>query len=172
MKVFSKICNILSTLMILVFAVVAGVLVIPMLFGAKNMAVLSGSMEPGIPVGSIVFVREADPAELRAGDVITYKIAGGTMVTHRVVEIDTDAQTLITKGDANEVADNSPVAFENVVGKEWFHVPYLGYLSIYIKTPVGIIALCGVLIVLILLNFLPGIFEGGEEEKKEKKEKS
>lgn len=167
MKVFSKICSILSTLIIAVFAVVAGLLVLPMLFGCKNMAVLSGSMEPGIPVGAVVYVKETDMAAIEPGDVITYRLSGDTMVTHRVVSVDRDAQQLITKGDANEVEDANPVAFSEVIGKELFHVPLLGYLSIYIKTPLGIMAVCGVLIVLILLNFLPGVLSGEEKEDKE-----
>lgn len=166
MKVFSKICSILSTLIIAVFAVVALLLVVPMLMGCKNMAVLSGSMEPNIPVGSVVFVKETPAENIKEGDVITYRLNGNTMVTHRVVSIDTANRQLVTKGDANDVEDGSPVAFSEIVGKEWFHVPLLGYLSIYIKTPVGILAVCGVLIVLILLNFLPGIL-GADERKKE-----
>lgn len=166
MKVFSKICSILSTLIIAMFAVVALVLVVPMLLGCKNMAVLSGSMEPKIPVGSVVFVKETPAENIQEGDVITYRLSGSTMVTHRVVSIDTANQQMITKGDANDVEDGSPVAFSQIVGKEWFHAPLLGYLSMYIKTPVGIIAVCGILIVLILLNFLPGIL-GEDENKKE-----
>lgn len=166
MKVFSKICSILSTLIIIAFAVIAGLLIIPMLFGCKNMAVLSGSMEPGIPVGSVVFVKAADAESIEPGDVITYRLSGDTMVTHRVVSVDKENRELITKGDANDVEDGSPVAFSAVVGKELFHVPLLGYLTIYIRTPIGIIAVCGVLIVLILLNFLPGVLQP-EEEKNE-----
>jgi signal peptidase len=45
-----------------------------------------------------------------------------------------------------------------------FHIPYLGYISIYAKTPLGIAVVCGVLIVLILLNFIPDILE--EDKKK------
>ncbi len=170
MKIFSKVCSILSTLIIIAFAVIAGLLIIPMLFGCKNMAVLSGSMEPGIAVGSVVFVKETDAESIKPGDVITYKLSGGTMVTHRVVSVDSENKELITKGDANEVEDGSPVAFSAVVGREVFHVPLLGYLTIYIRTPIGIIAVCGVLIVLILLNFLPGVLQPEEEKKEEKKE--
>lgn len=166
MKVFSRICSILSTLIILAFAVIAVLLIVPMAMGCKNMAVLSGSMEPEIPVGSVVFVKETDVNTIETGDVITYRLSGETMVTHRVVKVDKETQQFITKGDANETEDASPVAYSDVIGKDWFHVPFLGYLSIYIKTPLGIMAVCGVLIVLILLNFLPGVLGSGEKEEK------
>lgn len=171
MKVFSKICSILSTLIIIAFAGIAAVLVLPVLFGCKSMAVVSGSMEPVIPVGSIVVVKEVDTNTLEVGDVISYRMSGNTMVTHRVVSIDAEKQELVTKGDANEVEDANPVTFSNIVGKKLFHVPLLGYLSIYIKTPLGIVGVCAVLIVLILLNFLPDILTP-EEKKAEKKEET
>lgn len=171
MKVFSKICSILSTLIIIAFAAIAAVLILPVLFGCKSMAVVSGSMEPVIPVGSIVIVKEADADTLEVGDVISYRISGDTMVTHRVVAIDSENGQLTTKGDANETEDSSPVAFTDIVGKELFHVPLLGYLSIYIKTPLGIVGICAVLIVLILLNFLPSVFAPEEDHKEEKKDK-
>lgn len=162
MKIFSGICNFLSTLIILCFAVVAVVLIAPMTLGCKNMAVLSGSMEPEIPVGAIVCVKETPAESIVPGDVITYALNGSTMVTHRVVKVDMGNKQLTTKGDANDVEDGNPVAFSQIVGKELFHIPYLGYLSIYIKTPLGIMAVCGVLIVLILLNFLPSVIFGEE----------
>ena len=168
MKVFTKVCNFFSTLIIAVFAVVAVILIGSMLFGCKNMAVLSGSMEPEIPVGSVVCIKETVPEELTEGDVITYILSGDTLVTHRVVSVDLENQQLITKGDANNVEDGSPVAFSEVVGKEVFHVPLLGYLSIYIKTPLGIMVVCGILVVLILLNFLPSVLSSEEEDKNKK----
>lgn len=168
MKVFQKVCNLLSTLILIVFAVIAAILILPVVFGCKSMAVVSGSMEPNIPVGSIVIVREADGDELAVGDVITYAMSGNTMVTHRITAIDRDARCVTTKGDANEVSDGNPVAFSDIVGKELFHVPFLGYLTIYIKTPLGIVGVCGVMIVLILLNFLPSVFEKDEEQGAEK----
>ena len=74
-------------------------------------------------------------------------------------------QTLVTKGDANEVEDG-PVAFSQVFGETKFHLPYLGYIAMNIKTPTGIMVVCGVLVVVILLNFIPAIIDAGEEDKK------
>ena len=128
-----KICNILSTILLLFMLIVAGLLIVPPIMGYQSLAVLSGSMEPNIGVGAIAYVAETDPAGLEVGDVITYRISGDTFVTHRIVEIDTTAQSVITKGDANDVVDGSPVAFNQIVGRVDFHVPLLGYVSIYIK---------------------------------------
>ena len=165
--IVKRICNILSTLVLLVLLAVAAVILVPMLMGYKEMAVLSGSMEPTIPVGSIVYVKPLDDASLlEPGDVCTYTLADGeTMVTHRVVSIDPESQTLVTKGDANDTEDGA-IRFDQVFGETQFHLPSLAYIAMNAKTPTGIMASCGVLVVVILLNFIPAIIDAGEEEKK------
>lgn len=172
MKILKAICNTLLGLIIVLLMAVAAVLILPTLMGNKNMAVLSGSMEPKIPVGSICIVNPTNLQELQTGDVVTYQIGGDTMVTHRITQIDTVNRQVVTKGDANETEDGSPVPFDNIVGRVKVHIPYLGYISIYAKTPLGIAAICILLFVLILLNFLPEIFTNEEEPKvKSKKRK-
>ncbi len=165
------ICNFLTTIILIVLAVLAALLILPTLFGFKSLAVLSGSMEPKYPVGSIVYAKEIEPAQLQVGDVVSYSIGGETLVTHRVSQILPEEQQIITKGDANETEDLNPVDYTSIVGKVRFHVPYLGYVSIYAKTPIGIIVICGILIIMILLIFLPEIFdETHKQENVEMKE--
>lgn len=168
--IVKKICNFLSTVVLLLLAAVAAVIVLPMVMGFKEMAVLTGSMEPTIPVGSIVYVKPLDdPSQLQPGDICTYTLSDGeTMVTHRVVSVDPDSQTLVTKGDANDT-DDGDINFAQVFGKTQFHLPYLGYIAINAKTPVGIMTVCGVLVVVILLNFIPAIIDAGEEDKQQKR---
>ena len=153
-------------------ALVAAALIVPKLLGFDQFAVLSGSMEPNIHVGAIVYDKEVEPESLEVDDVITYQLSGNTMVTHRIVAIDAEAGTVTTKGDANETEDGSPVSFENIVGKYAFNIPFLGYISIYAKTPLGIGAICGILIVIILLNFLPDALSDDDDKEKEEKKKN
>lgn len=102
------------------------------LCGYEIFNVVSGSMEPAIPVGSAVFVRAAPPAQMAVGDVIAFHARGGTVITHRVVENDTDAGSIVTKGDANAQPDADTVAYNAVIGRIERHVPGLGWLlSIY-----------------------------------------
>ena len=173
MKAVKKICSILSTLMLIALLLIAAALIVPKFLGYDQYAVLSGSMEPNIHVGAIVYDKEPKPEELKVEDVITYQLTNGTIVTHRIVAIDEANGLITTKGDANETEDSSPVPFENVIGKFEFSIPLLGYLSIYGKTPLGITAICGVLVVMILLNFLPDALsnDGKKEVKQEKEEK-
>ena len=143
---------------------IAGFLFVPKMLGYDEYAVLSGSMEPGIPVGAIVYDKNFTGSEARDGVVVTYQLPAGTLVTHRIISVDKEEQTVVTQGDANNIADTALVAWQQIVGVYAFHIPYLGYISIYAKTPLGIAVVCGVLIVLILLNFIPDILE--EDKKK------
>jgi signal peptidase I len=75
----------------------------------RALTVLTGSMSPSIPAGSVVFVTPTTPDTLRVGDVITYQapIADARVVTHRIVEIREPGAhpIVITKGDANDEID-------------------------------------------------------------------
>lgn len=155
-----KICGILSTLIIIILAAVAAALFVPRILGYETMSVVSGSMEPGIPVGSLIYTNtKADTDTLQKGDIITYKIGEDTRVTHRIDSIDEQTGYFITKGDANDSVDAEPVSQAQVAGKVALSIPVLGYLSIYARTPLGIAAVAGIVFILILLMFLPDVFE-------------
>lgn len=159
-----KICDFLSGVIFVFLLIMALLMFVPNLIGYKSMAVISGSMEPNIPVGSIVYAKKADFEDFKVGDVVSYRISESSMVTHRVEEIDNDARTLTTKGDANETVDGSPVEENQIVGKVAFSVPLIGFISIYIKTPLGIAVGCAVIFVLILLNFIPDLLTKEEKQ--------
>lgn len=164
-----KICNVLSTVVLAVLMVLAAVILVPMIGGYKELVVLSGSMEPTISVGSLVYVKQVDPSQLKVGDVCTYYLENGeTFVTHRVISTNPEAKTLVTQGDANQAPDGD-IDFEQVYGKVGFHLPYIGYMVTNVKTPVGIMSICGVLMLVIILNFVPAIIDAGEEEKRKSK---
>ncbi len=170
MKVFKKICSFINILIIIALAVLALYLIVPRVLGMKTFAVLSGSMEPEIPVGSIVITEEVDPATITSGQIITYQLEGDTMVTHRVVKNDKNNKQFTTKGDANNVEDGSPVPYEKVVGHAKSKLPYAGYVVMYIKTPLGIACICGLLFILILLTFLPNVLSKDGDKKGTKEE--
>lgn len=91
--------------------------------------VLSGSMEPSIRTGGLVFTdtRQKDP---KIGDIITYHIKN-SRVTHRVVR--KEGKNLITKGDANDGEDLVSVGAEQVIGKVVFTIPFLGYVAAFLR---------------------------------------
>lgn len=109
------------------------VIVIPAISGSTPMTILTGSMQPTYPPGTLIIVKPIDAAEIRIGDPITYQIESGKpdVVTHRVIAIaTTDGQTTFTtKGDNNSAPDAKPVLPLQVRGTVWYAVPYIGYVN-------------------------------------------
>ncbi|SDY04095.1 signal peptidase I [Eubacterium barkeri] len=166
-----KAYNILTTIILILLVGLAAIMMLPRLLGMTPLAVLSGSMEPTYHVGSLIFVKEADANAVKPGDPITFKISADTMVTHRVIAIDTQNQCFYTKGDANNTPDGGSVSYENLVGKPAFTVPMLGYLAVYAQTQQGMIILITTILVVLVLTFVPDLLfkEETPEKGKEKK---
>ncbi|MBC3763133.1 signal peptidase I [Quadrisphaera oryzae] len=126
--------------LVAVLAALGAAVVVPRAAGATPLVVLTGSMAPGIPPGSVAVVRPVDPASLHVGDVVTYEVAGGgALVTHRVVGTGHDASgalQLTTRGDAND--DDDPLVPASAVrGELWYSVPWVGYASDLLRGSAG-----------------------------------
>ena len=160
----------MTTLLVIVVVVLVILLVGVRVVGMKPYVVLSGSMEPVYHVGSLIYVREVDHTELQAGDVITFMLNEKTVATHRIVEVIPDESEpgvvrYRTKGDANDVEDGNLIHYKNVIGSPVFTIPYLGYLANYVQNPPGMYIAISAGAILILLMFLPDLFEKDEDKK-------
>ena len=113
-----------------------------LLFGVRPYVVLTGSMEPAIPQGSICFVSSrASFTEVSSGDVIAFRM-GSLLVTHRAVRVDENGIT--TRGDANNAEDmGDKVAARNYIGKVIFCMPSVGKALLYARTVRGRIVVIG-----------------------------
>lgn len=146
-KAFPALCSVLGTL-ILVGVIAAFLpLTVPRLMGYEIYEVVSGSMEPEIPVGSVIYVKAAQPEEVEAGDVIAFN-KGGSVITHRVEENHYVEGEFVTKGDANQEEDVEPVAYSSLIGKVERHVPVLGIIMTLLASDTGkfyavLLAACG-----------------------------
>ena len=109
--------------------------------GLRSFVVVTGSMEPKIPVGSIIYTK--NQLGYNVGDVIAFKDEKDLTVTHRIINIGygKDGTKYQTKGDANNAADITPVAKDRVIGKLYLLVPQVGLLMNYLKTPIGFVLL-------------------------------
>lgn len=158
-----KICNWISRIIFIILLILVLLMFVPNFIGFKTFSVISGSMEPNIPVGSLVYAKSVDFDELEAGDIISYQLSEDTMVTHRIDSINEEQKTIVTKGDANDNVDSAEVQESQVVGKVIFSIPLLGYIAIYSRTPLAIVVLCIVIAILIVVNMLPGILKEDKE---------
>ena len=160
-----KIWNIVSTALVVLMVLCAVFLMGSRLMGFRCFNIISPSMEPKYGVGDLIYVREVDPTTIQEGDVITFLLNEDLVVgTHRVVRVDVKNQRFYTKGDANEIEDQNPVHFNNVIGVPKFSVPKLGYVCDFIQNPPGMYITIGVGIVLILLVFVPDMIGKKKEE--------
>ncbi|MBQ8305586.1 MAG: signal peptidase I [Blautia sp.] len=112
-----------------IFPAAGIVILVLFLYGYQSYVILSGSMEPAIPTGSLVITdtRHQSP---EPGEIITYQ-AGENCITHRVVAV-MDGQ-VITRGDANDGADPFPVRNSQIIGIVRASIPLVGYLIMILK---------------------------------------
>lgn len=135
-------------------------------FGWRVDRVYSGSMEPAIRTGDLIVTEPVSLAQIQVGDVITFASPKG-YISHRVVSVESiegDPVQFLTRGDSNDGPDISPVAPENVVGKVICDIPMAGYISQFIRTPLGLILTILVPGLLIVGMELNAMYFGGNKE--------
>jgi signal peptidase I len=120
-----------ATAGILLLAVAVALLTIgPRLLGYQALPVLTGSMSPAIPTGSLVVVTQVAASEVGVGDVITFHHPQRPQeyVTHRVVAVEQSpaGRALTTKGDANAQPDAWKVVATESGYRMAFGLPYVG----------------------------------------------
>jgi signal peptidase I len=126
----------------------AGLMLVPSLLGYERYVIISGSMEPAIGTGSVVYDKVVPVEELAVGDVITFAPPSEynvtEPVTHRIHEISRAPQgTTVngkqaggvvqyrTKGDANPDVDPWTIVLDKPEqARVERHVEKLGYVYI------------------------------------------
>ncbi len=151
----SRVLGFTGTATLVVVALFCAAIVLPRFVGVVPYTVATGSMEPDLPVGSLVYTEPVDPVELLPGDVVTFSMTrqDGAAVTHRVVSNDLDERQLVTQGDANTAPDPEPVPYESVRGKAVFSVPVLGVIASGLSSGGGKLALAVVVVGALVLCF-------------------
>ena len=139
---------------------------LPRLFGIQTYVVTSGSMEPQIPVGSLVYVEKVDPLEIEVGDAITFYLKDTDIVaTHQVYEVDSHSQLFRTQGinnfdeDGNILHDAEPVQYDSLIGRMCYCIPFLGTVNRFCTTVPGyyvlMTAVIGVVAISIVVDLVP-----------------
>ena len=121
-EIIIKILYVLILLYLIIF--------VPIFWGYKPLVVISGSMEPILKVGGILYYEKYDINDFKKGDILVYKTKKH-IVSHRVVKRVNNG--FITKGDANKTIDRKVVKSTQILGKGTnFSIPYIGYYGDYI----------------------------------------
>jgi signal peptidase len=124
--------------LLLMLALAAAVIVVPAMTKSVPMTVLTSSMEPKLPPGTLLIVKPVDVNDIRVGDVITYQIRSGEpdVITHRVIAVTTSTtgERLFTlQGDNNGSPDPDPIRAVQVQGRLWYSVPYIGWVNTWVN---------------------------------------
>ena len=150
---------------------------VPQVMGFSILQVLTGSMEPTIPEGSMLLIQETDPKSLQPGDIISFfspdPSLDGALNTHRIQQVGAEGDTLefITKGDANFLEDQQPVAAQQVVGKVIFISPTLGKFVRLISNPLVFgLAILLPLAAMLIANLIRAMRSAVQLAKKEEEE--
>lgn len=148
-KALPLLCNLIGILILLGVLAICLPLTVPRLAGYEIFNVESGSMEPDIPAGSVVYVRDADPAEIQPEEVIAFT-REGQQIVHRVTENWIVEGQFVTKGDANPIEDLANVPYSDFIGRVTYHIPFLGGFLTLLTGTIGkvymiVFAACGVM---------------------------
>lgn len=152
-----RVLSITGTVLIVLVIALCSLLVLPGIFSFQMFHVISGSMEPAVPVGSLIYVHECEPEDMEEKDIIAYYgMPDGGIITHRVVKNNVVSGTFTTKGDANDGEDPMPIPYDNFIGRVSLVVPYMGKVLTVMTSFHGKIAAACVVGLGALLNLAGG----------------
>ncbi|WP_419158548.1 signal peptidase I [Rossellomorea sp. BNER] len=137
-------------------------------FGIMPLTVLSNSMAPVFEAGDVIITREVEAGDLKKGDIIPFYNEEKNLITHRITSIVKEGgeRHFYTQGDNNNTMDEDVTTASEIIGKELFHIPNLGFLSHYTKGPMGFL----LFIVLPLAGYVSlTVYEKIKPKKKEEK---
>ena len=149
-KYLPALCNVTGVFLVLLVFVLFLPVTAPQLVGYEVFNVVSGSMEPNIPVDSVIYVKGIEPEDVEVDDVIAF-YENRSVVAHRVLVNRQTMGEFVTKGDANETEDLNPIPYDALIGRVELHLPFLGKAMAMYSSNVGKIYLmltfaCGVML--------------------------
>jgi len=151
----------------------------PSILGRTPLVVLSGSMrgdnEDSFNEGALIFVKETDAENLKAGDVIAFfdpKSNKNSITTHRIVEVtEKDGElAFYTKGDANNTQDDVPVKASKIIGVYTSHMEGIGNFAMFLQKPIGMLLFIGVPVIAFIVYDLVRRQLASKTKKKETQE--
>ena len=133
------------------------IIFIPVLWGKRPLVVISGSMEPILKVGGILYYEKINLDDFKKDDILVYQL-NEHIVSHRIVNI--NEYGFETKGDNNNSNDSYIVDKNNVIGRgnNW-SIPYIGYYADFIYNHKYL------LIVMIILSYFNISFNSRKDKK-------
>lgn len=163
----SVICSSLGTILLVVLIIGCIPFTLPKILNYQAYTVISGSMEPEIETGSLVYIGPVEPQDVQVDDVIAFY--GGrdsnAIITHRVVENRVIMGEFITKGDANQTNDMNPVPYDELIGRVELIIPKFGVVAQMLSGVQGKIAAGCMIALAVVLHGVAAVLDRTKKEK-------
>lgn len=149
-----------KTIIVLVIVVIAtlggyGLFMVAMRTTSPLVVVTTESMVPALQVGDLLVLEGRGAEDIHVGDIIVYEDEWYTSapIVHRVVEIQivNDVYYFFTRGDANHANDMGNRTIEEIVGVMVLRIPNLGHVSIFLRSPPGLVFIAAVFVAIIVI---------------------
>lgn len=160
-KKIAHICSVIGTVLLIILIIGCLPLTLPKAFGYQMYTVISGSMEPALPVGSLVYVKYQEPESIEKKDIIAFygSNESSSIITHRVVYNKKLSGEFVTKGDANKEKDINPISYNQYMGKVVLMIPVIGGVAQTLTTGSGKIVLFSFIGLILLLEIFGNILQ-------------
>jgi signal peptidase len=156
----NKISKIVYTAFLVLTIVIAVffILYTPEKFGGdtKYQPVLTGNMEPSIPLGGLVLIKPTNPEMVQIGDIICFNFSESTLIIQRVVNITSEG--IATKAAANEDKDLKIVDSQDIIGEVVLVIPFLGHIVTFAQTTTGFFLFLIIPIILVTVYEIKNVF--------------
>jgi signal peptidase len=132
--------------------------------------ILTDSMDDAIPPQTYILIEKADPADVKKDDIITFysddPVLGGSLNTHRVLEVIDGGKEFVTKGDHNLAEDKYTAKGDKLVGVYVDDIPLLTAIGRFFAKPYGLGVTIGLIILLSVGVYLPELLKKKPDEAK------
>jgi signal peptidase len=136
---------------------------------------LTESMKPNILPGDVIVIKSVDETDIDEGDIISfYTYVQGIdrnqnlvwvkiKVVHRVIDINEENQSYITKGDNNNDIDvirnaqgeEIDLTYDQIIGEYAYRIPVLGTIATALRNPIMIgLVLVNVTIIVVIVKLI------------------
>lgn len=144
------------------------------LTGFQTYVILTDSMEPTIPVGSLVIDRCLDDEdEIKENTIISFnvdRLGDDVIFTHyfKKKEVDESGkERYYTQAENADRYDDYKTYREDILGTYMFHIPYAGKVVQFLQSPFALLELGIILIILLIHHLLWNKFDREEKAQME-----
>lgn len=171
-RAFKRLLHALFVLALLLAGIALATVLVPRAFGYGTLAVLSGSMGPSAPTGSLVIGSWHRPMEIEVGDVVLVRREGKAPVLHRVIsrELRDGSPVVHLKGDANPAPDPESYTLPDRVLRKERAIPLVGYAVAILRMPTAWLVLVVLPTIFLAASVLRDVWR--PQEKPEQKQEA